>query len=408
MWTKMRARSGVCSCLLVAAWFSACLSAKQPKELETPLPLAIQTGWQFEDAILQQATDSIAASAPVLEDRSMYSQRLAMVSKVLRSSGSTEFIAIGTSQVDAFSLPDGRVFVSRSMLDLLDDDELTTVLALEAGHLRLGTSKARVQSAIASAVGDGAGVLTPEQQQEVVAAFSRAQFDATQVAEAEKLADQILRRAGRSVAARKSANAKLAALGATHAWVRAHPSLFPDLAAQGVEASGDRLADALGEATPSMRTAEAKTGSATAKVEREIKTATLSSKRSNQVAPLQVKPPTEVMPPSPIGKSTSTETSQEIIEQIPDQDSLTQDVPLSAGWYVQVAAEESAASATSKQQSLRQMGHIVVQQAVAVQGQQFYRVLIGPFSSRSAAEQTRQGVLNVSEARGTPFLKRIK
>ncbi|HEY8517022.1 MAG TPA: M48 family metalloprotease [Candidatus Binatia bacterium] len=59
------------------------------------------------------------------------------------------FALSSRDELGAWSWPDGRVRVSRALVDLLDDDELAAVLAHELGHLLDGDGASDVPAALA-------------------------------------------------------------------------------------------------------------------------------------------------------------------------------------------------------------------------------------------------------------------
>jgi hypothetical protein len=75
-------------------------------------------------------------------------------SDLARATAAPERIDLGLSSRDtlgAWSWPDGRIRVSRTLVDLLDDDALAAALAHEIGHLLDGGHVADGSSALAGA-----------------------------------------------------------------------------------------------------------------------------------------------------------------------------------------------------------------------------------------------------------------
>lgn len=88
--------------------------------------------------------------------------RLARVERIgrdlARATAAPERIDLGLSSRDAlgaWSWPDGRIRVSRSLVDLLDDDALAAALAHEIGHLLEGGHVPREAAALAGATSRG-------------------------------------------------------------------------------------------------------------------------------------------------------------------------------------------------------------------------------------------------------------
>lgn len=74
------------------------------------------------------------------------------------------------------------------------------------------------------------------------------------------------------------------------------------------------------------------------------------------------------------------------------------------GWYVQVVAVTKK-SAAAKQEKLIQTNLPTAIHEVTVNGQQYYRVLVGPFNSKEKAERNKK---SLSKAFKNPILKRFK
>lgn len=102
-------------------------------------------------------TDAMAAAAPDAETaRALRVQRLGR--DLARATTAPEGIDVGLSSRDAlgaWSWPDGRIRVSRTLADLLDDDELRAALAHEIGHLLDAGHVAGEAAALAGAASGG-------------------------------------------------------------------------------------------------------------------------------------------------------------------------------------------------------------------------------------------------------------
>ena len=80
--------------------------------------------------------------------------------------------------------------------------------------------------------------------------------------------------------------------------------------------------------------------------------------------------------------------------------------PLARGWYLQVAAPTSPAAAAETLRTLRGSGLVGTLQRAIVDGIEYYRVLIGPYSSRPEAEAVAPEVVRLGTADGRPFVRK--
>ncbi|MCZ2498394.1 M48 family metalloprotease [Xylophilus sp. Kf1] len=93
-----------------------------------------------------------------------------------------------TPDVNAWAMANGCIRVYSGLMDLMNDDELRGVIGHEIGHVALGHSKARMQTAyaasaargLASAVGGVAGQLSQSQAGDLAEKFVNAQFSQSQ------------------------------------------------------------------------------------------------------------------------------------------------------------------------------------------------------------------------------------
>jgi len=93
-----------------------------------------------------------------------------------------------TKDVNAWAMANGCIRVYSGLMDLMNDDELRGVIGHEIGHVALGHSKARMQTAyaasaargLASAVGGVAGQLSQSQAGDLAEKFVNAQFSQSQ------------------------------------------------------------------------------------------------------------------------------------------------------------------------------------------------------------------------------------
>jgi len=77
-----------------------------------------------------------------------------------------------------------------------------------------------------------------------------------------------------------------------------------------------------------------------------------------------------------------------------------------AGWFVQAAADASLEDALSRADSLRAHSFSARVQKTSAGGREYFRVLVGPYQSRTIAEQDIERIKNLGLAHGVPFLRR--
>ncbi len=146
------------------------------------------------------------------------------------------------AQVNGLALEDGRVFVTRGFLDLLDQgkvsaDEIASVIAHELGHVALGHARKRMisfsgQNALAMMAGMVLGRFIPFVGPSLAGQLSRllaAHLSRSDEYEADAWASALLLKSGIGTQPQKTLFAKLeqltgAAHGARPAWTASHPS----------------------------------------------------------------------------------------------------------------------------------------------------------------------------------------
>ena len=105
-----------------------------------------------------------------------------------------------TPDVNAWAMANGCIRVYSGLMDLMNDDELRGVIGHEIGHVALGHSKTRMQTAyaasaargLASAVGGIAGQLSQSQAGDLAEKFVNAQFSQSQESAADNYAFDLL------------------------------------------------------------------------------------------------------------------------------------------------------------------------------------------------------------------------
>jgi len=105
-----------------------------------------------------------------------------------------------TKDVNAWAMANGCIRVYSGLMDVMNDDELRAVIGHEIGHVALGHSKARMQTAyaataargLASAMGGVAGQLSQSQVGDVAEKFINAQFSQSQESAADNYSFDLL------------------------------------------------------------------------------------------------------------------------------------------------------------------------------------------------------------------------
>ncbi|RIL04737.1 MAG: hypothetical protein DCC75_12335 [Proteobacteria bacterium] len=88
-----------------------------------------------------------------------------------------------------------------------------------------------------------------------------------------------------------------------------------------------------------------------------------------------------------------------------DQKAVTK---ISRGWYAQVAAPKSLSEAQKLTNSLRGSGFEVVIENASVRGVQYYRVLVGPETTKDRGDRLISQVKREPYIKGDPFLRVVK
>ena len=142
-----------------------------------------------------------------------------------------------TKDVNAWAMANGCIRVYSGLMDLMNDDELRGVIGHEIGHVALGHSKARMQTAYATsaarglvgASGNGAlSALSQSQAGDVAEKFVNAQFSQSQESAADNysfdlLGERKLDRRGLVTSFQKLAKLSEASAGASNSLLSSHP-----------------------------------------------------------------------------------------------------------------------------------------------------------------------------------------
>ncbi|MET2985865.1 M48 family metallopeptidase [Aureibaculum conchae] len=176
-----------------------------------------------EMAILSlQSVKWMDENNPIAEAGDPYADRLAKLVKGLENEDGLElnFKVYRVIDVNAFATPDGSVRVMAGLMDLMTDDEILSVIGHEIGHVKLGHSKKRYQSAYSiSAAKDlavantGAGkILADEEIGNFVENVANAQFSQSHESASDEYGFKFMVKHGMNYHAMQGAFQKLADL----------------------------------------------------------------------------------------------------------------------------------------------------------------------------------------------------
>ncbi|RYY64682.1 MAG: peptidase, partial [Comamonadaceae bacterium] len=150
-----------------------------------------------------KSCEAMDADSQVAPASSPYARRLATVIKDMPTSvnGQTaNYKVYLTKDVNAWAMANGCIRVYTGLMDLMNDDELRGVIGHEIGHVALGHTKGRMQTAyatsalrgIAAASGGAIGQLSQGQAGELAEKFVHAQFSQSQESAADDYSFDLL------------------------------------------------------------------------------------------------------------------------------------------------------------------------------------------------------------------------
>jgi putative metalloprotease len=169
-------------------------------------------------AITLQAVAEMDKTNEVAPANSKYAKRLDKLTKNLTNEDGLElnFKVYLAEEVNAFATADGSIRVYSGLMDLMDDNELRSVIGHEIGHVKLGHSLAEARTAYltsaASKVAASEGGLSAKVLAELGEKLINAQFSQAQESESDAYGVEFMKRHKYKVAAAESAMRKLAGL----------------------------------------------------------------------------------------------------------------------------------------------------------------------------------------------------
>jgi putative metalloprotease len=251
--------------LLAALLFSACSStgdADGASSAATPFSASENAAVEVtvSDEELQATTLQIVAGQDeqnlVAPEKSKYAKRLAGLTRKLVNEDdlSLNFLIYLSTDVNVFATPDGSIRIYSGLLDLLNDDELRSVLGHVIGHVKLGHSLDLARTAYlasnAGKIAEPERVLSIQTLDEVGEKFLHAHYSRSQELAADVYAVEFLKRHKYKLPPAESALRKLAKVdgavvghpGARERADDVHTLVTPEKKATGKKPAGKRKA----------------------------------------------------------------------------------------------------------------------------------------------------------------------
>lgn len=134
------------------------------------------------------------------------------------------------------------------------------------------------------------------------------------------------------------------------------------------------------------------------------------------VATAKPVPVEEAMKPSETTEITAVKTSEKVIvkqsaPKKPAAISVTEVKTLSPptpGWYIQIAATKTKEDADRIATKIKSRNYLASHEMAKVGNSTYYRVLVGPYTTRAEAEKNRQKISKKKLTKAAPFLKRVR
>lgn len=328
---------------------------------------------------------------------SAYAKRLRrLTQKHTREGGlNLNFKVYLSPQLNAFATADGSIRIYSGLMDIMNDEELRSVIGHEIAHVKLkhidrATRLSYSASALRKGVAAGntiAGVVAESEIGGMAESFLNAQFSQSQELDSDEDGLGFLVKHGYNPQGAVSAMQKLGKLSKRERslgekLLSSHPvserrvaALQTQIAELDIPASrNSQVADSsqLQSDTEEFDAIDEQAASA------PVQTASLTSATLS---------------------ASSTSTSTEDVQE---------SAVTSGAWYVQLSAETEEDIAKSNVEKLLSDGQPTELQSAVVNDVRYYRVLIGPFRSQAQA-RAKLGVARASGlADGEPFVRRLE
>lgn len=385
---------------------------------------------------------------------SMYSNRLSrLVGGYTNIDGlQLDYRAYVNPQISVFAFPDGAVRVFGGAMELMDDNELLFLLGNQIGHVKLGHTKRRLEVAYAAvSQREASGTsLSGRQLVEITRRLHQARYAQSQEEAADIYALTFLKQYGYDTRAAISALSKIAELGerqglfATGPVMQARigrverelsgsfqymeePAQQPESEAM-VVAEEEVIVDEEPEAVVVVEEEVVVVEEPEAMVVEEVDTLVVAepqgviaeeseliavtapepvltkTKRRNEVKTATLSRSSAV--PASVEKATPAPQPQVPSPPAQEEGSALQQVP--SGWYLQIAADTDELEAFSRVNFLKSLEIPARIEEATVNNVFYHRVLVGPYSSRAAAEALGPKIKGYGITGGAPFVKQVK
>jgi len=183
----------------------------------------------------KQAAKHFDSTRNVASKKSVHSARLAEITDEHRQEDGLDlnFKVYIDEEVNAFALADGSIRVHSGLMDMMNDDEVRSVIGHEIGHVKLGHSKKEFQVAYttsaaakaAMSVADSpTGVLSTALLSDLVEKLVSAQYSQSQEIDSDAYGLRFLKKHRYEPAGAVTSLSKLAELGADHGIFSSHPA----------------------------------------------------------------------------------------------------------------------------------------------------------------------------------------
>ena len=361
---------------------------------------------------------------PVAPPNNPYAKRLARLSGDLKNAEglNLDFKVYLVKDVNAFSLPNGSIRVFAALMDKMTDDELKFILGHEIAHIKNGHRKARLQRAYASSaaikaantaakattsssVGGYAAVVGGDIAAKIAGEVINGQFSQSDETECDEYGLHILAsknlpkdaaikallKLGDDSGAEKSSTDLFASLTSSHPdpldRAKHLQAMIPELAGQ-PDLGGSKVQVAKNDSGAEQPAHQGAPSPALPPSEE----AALASNASGDDVGHHVTAPTRVA-----SHHQNHETASAGVSESSGQE----------GWYIQVGAFSNKASAISIHNSIAKSAGNASTREGSVSGRTVYRVLVGPFDSRSQAEASKDSVLSIEPSISDAFVRRL-
>ncbi|GAA0871087.1 M48 family metallopeptidase [Gangjinia marincola] len=136
------------------AQFKKLTKAQNVKAAKKAVKAATLTDEEIQTLSLQ-SVEWMDTNNPVAGENDPYAMRLnALIKDHFNEDGLTlNYKVYNVVDINAFATPDGSIRIMAGLMDLMTDNELLSVIGHEIGHVKLGHSKKRYQSAYAISAG---------------------------------------------------------------------------------------------------------------------------------------------------------------------------------------------------------------------------------------------------------------